>query len=51
MILDMNLGLGEEWHYDPYHIISNKRMESGFAPYIHHSKLELENLGNQDSWE
>ena len=38
MLLDMNLELGQEWDYDPYHIISNKRMENGSASYIHHSK-------------
>lgn len=47
----MNLELGDEWNYDPYHVISSKRMQNGYAPYIHHLKLELEKLANQDSWE
>jgi hypothetical protein len=50
MILDINLYLLEEWSYDPYHIISNKMMQNGSTPCIHHSNPYLEKLPNQDGW-
>jgi hypothetical protein len=37
--------------YDPYLIITTKRMEHGTTPYGHQSKPQLEELANQESWE
>ena len=39
MLEEMNLLLGEKWAYDPCHIISKKRMENGYAHFIHESRL------------
>lgn len=40
---------GEKWKYDPQHIISNKRGDIIFVPYIHESKQELEKVENQET--
>lgn len=49
MLLDMSLELWEEWNYVTYCIISNKMMQNGSTPYIHHWEPELEKLVNQYS--
>ena len=41
---------GEKWKYDPYHIISNKRGEISYAPYIHESNPKLEKMESQETW-
>lgn len=35
MLMDMDFQWGEDWNYDPYDIISNKRVQLGSTPYIH----------------
>ena len=43
---DMNLQLGEKWAYYPHHIISNKRVENSYAPYVHEPRPYVEKLAN-----
>jgi len=38
--------LGEKWAYDPHHIISNRRMENAYSPFIHEARPEVEKLAN-----
>ncbi len=42
----MDLQLGEKYAYDPHHIISNRRVENSYAPFIHEAKLEIHKLAN-----
>jgi hypothetical protein len=51
LLQEMNFQQGEIWHYDPYSIISTKRIEVDLSPYEHHSQPQLEQLMNQYSWD
>jgi len=31
----------EKWNYVPYHVIYNRRVDAGSAPYVHESKIDL----------
>lgn len=39
---------GDKWRYDPHRVVSNRRMEITYAPYIHEAKTKLENMANQE---
>ena len=43
---ETQLLLGEKWAYDPHGIISQKRVENGYAALTHVSKPDLEKLAN-----
>ena len=51
MLKDLNMEHEEKWHYDPHHIISQKRILSGFIPYTHQSDPKIEKVENMDTWE
>lgn len=38
------------WFYDPWGIISKKRVENKSTPYIHTHRLEIEKSMNQTEW-
>ena len=40
MLDDMHMLLGESWAYDPYSVISNRRIENGYFAFIHESRPE-----------
>ena len=46
MLNDMHLLLEDKWAYDPYHVISNRRLENGYSPFVHESRLEVKKLEN-----
>lgn len=46
LLEDMDLQLSEKWAYDPHYIISKRRVENSYAPFIHEAKLEIEKLAN-----
>jgi hypothetical protein len=39
------------WHYDPYGIISEMRVNNKSVPYAHEPKPEIEKFANQTEWE
>ena len=46
MLTDMHLSLEGKWAYDPYHVISNCRVENGYSPFVHEARLEMEKMEN-----
>ena len=46
MLEGTQLLLGEKWPYDPHGIISQKRVENGYAAFSHVSKPDIEKLAN-----
>ena len=44
MLKDMNFEEAGKWKYDPYQVISKKRVQPGYVPYIHQQNLEVKRL-------
>ena len=38
MLTDMHFSLEGKWAYDLYHVISNRRVENGYSPFVHESR-------------
>ena len=47
----MKFQLDENMNYNPYHIISKKRLQSKFSTYENQEDSELERTSNKYSWE
>jgi hypothetical protein len=39
------------WNYDPCRIISEIRVKNKNIPYVHTSRIEIENFSTQTEWE
>lgn len=50
LLKEMKLSLSFTWSYEPCGIISKLRIENKTTPYIHTSRLEIENYANQLEW-
>jgi hypothetical protein len=48
-ILSLDLKKEDAWKYDPNQIISKQCSTTNSAPYVNHSKPEIENSANKDT--
>lgn len=43
-MMEFGFEKGEKWQYDPYNIISNKKVEFSYVAYIYESRPKIENI-------
>jgi hypothetical protein len=51
LLKEMKFFVSFTWHYDLCRIISEMRIKNKNIPYVHISRLEVENFSNQTEWE